>query len=91
MFLGLVKESLWFKKKINSGIVLHAGLRFNTVAFSLTIWKYRQERTCFLVWLKKFYGLKKFNSGIVLHVGLRSNAIAFPLTIWKYRPERNCI
>ena len=46
MFLGLVKESLWIKKKINSRIVLHAGLRFNTIAFPLTIWKYRPERNC---------------------------------------------
>ena len=28
-------------------------------SFPFTIWNYRKERTCFLVWLKKVYGLKK--------------------------------
>ena len=27
-------------------------------SFPFTIWKYMQKRTCFLVWLKKVYGLK---------------------------------
>ena len=91
MFLGLVNESFWIKKKIQVKDSASCEIEIKCNSFPFTIWKYRQERTCFLVWLKKFYGLKKFNSGIVLHVGLRSNAIAFPLTIWKYRPERNCI
>lgn len=33
-------------KKFKSKIVLHAGLRSSAIA-SLTIWKYRRERTCF--------------------------------------------
>ena len=36
MFLGLVNESFWIKKKkINSRIVLHARLRSSAIAFPL--------------------------------------------------------
>ena len=60
------------------------GIKIKCNSFPLTIWKYRQGRICFLIWLIKVYGLKKKINSI--HEGLRSNAIAFLVTIWKYRP-----
>ena len=35
MFLGLVNESFWIKKKIKSRIMLHARLRSGAIAFPL--------------------------------------------------------
>ena len=35
MFLGLVNESFWIKKKIKSRIMLHARLRSSAIAFPL--------------------------------------------------------
>ena len=59
MFLGLVNESFWIKKKnqVKDNASCENEIRRNS--FPFTIWKYRQERICFLVWLMKVYGLKK--------------------------------